>query len=194
MNKSINIIVALTFLMISSAFSLSAYDWQKHVLDWQNFIPSDSTQEGSQDSTTYYGPFSKTGYQVKNLTVYGPLSLTDSVVEGSLTIYGPCMLENTTVKGPLTLYGIINVSNSSLSDIQAVTPAIRLMNTTANHIIVLKNSDRLNDQQYVYLDGTTKITGTITFEREDGIVVVAPTATFSGVVNGGKVINELSSM
>jgi hypothetical protein len=183
MNRSINIIVVITFLMICRVVSLSAYDWQA-------FIPSESHQEGLQDSTTYYGPFSKIGYHVKNLTVYGPLSLIDSVVEGSLTVYGHCVLENSTVKGPLTLYGVINVSDSFLSDIQAATPAIRLMNTTANHIIVLKNSDRPNEQQHVFLDGTTEITGTITFEREDGIVCVAPTAIFSGVVNGGQVVNE----
>ncbi len=189
MNKSISTTVVATFLVFSSFFSLSAYNWQKHVPDWQEFVPSEN-QERSEDSKTYYGPISKTGYCGKSLTVYGPLSLTDSVIEGSVTVYGPCVLENTTVKGPLTLYGIMNVTNSTLNDIQAATPSLRLTNTTANHIVILKNSDKPNEQQHVFLTGATKITGSITFEREDGIVVAAPTAVFSGVVNGGTVVNE----
>lgn len=184
-----NKIFVLFFLTICPFFSMSAYDWQKHVPDWQKFIPSDG-QEDTSEKNVFYGPFSKKGYHAHNLTVYGPLSLEDSVIDGSLTIYGPGILENTTVKGSLILFGIINVSNSSLSNIQAATTGIILIDSKAKNIVVLKNSDNPLEQQKVFLKGTTKVEGSITFERGDGIVIIESTAHFSGKVTGGTLMNE----
>lgn len=171
----------LSGLLVACSFaSLSAYDWKKH-------IPFEPESEEVKSSETYYGPVAKAGYRGENLTVYGPLALTDSTIQGSLTVYGPCMLENTTVKGSVILFGVISAKNSSFRDLQATAAGVELIDSTVQDIVMLKNG---NHSQELSLVGKTKVTGVITFEQDNGIVRVSPEASYPEVINGGKIVKE----
>lgn len=158
-------------------------DWQQLVPDWQKFIPGNS-----EDTEVHYGPFAKNHYEASNLTVFGPLSLTNSKVENTLTVFGPAVLENTTNEGLTIIFGVMNASNSTLNDIHAATTELKLSNTSVNHILVLKNENFFQKTQHVYLSGSTIVSGTITFEQGNGKVVVSDKGIISeDRVIGGKI-------
>src|SRR6185295_12295151 len=174
MAKILFIIFTLCF-----SFSLSAYDWQKH-------IPPYANQNDSNKPDLYYGPVFKNNATLQNMTVYGPLTLTNSTIKGFLTLHGPGILESTTVMGPIVLFGILNAKNSFLNDVQAATTELTLYNTNAHSIVIRKNGHSEKPQR-VFLYGNSQISGAITFEQGNGKVIVSPDAKISGGVVGGTV-------
>jgi hypothetical protein len=166
-------------LLTCLPLTASAFDWQQFIPNWPNI----ALEDNDPNMKVFYGPFAKNHYQAENLTIYGPVSLTNSTVDGTLRIYGPAALENTTNNGIVILFGIMNAANSTLNDIHATTTELKLTNTSVNHIVILKNDDN-SKTQHVYLSGSTTISGNIIFEQGNGKVVV----TDEGIISKDKVI------
>ncbi|MFI5343329.1 MAG: hypothetical protein ACHQUC_03815 [Chlamydiales bacterium] len=199
MKRIINLSLSILFITFAS---LSAYDGERD-------IPIEQVPESVNSSITYFGPVAKAGYYAENLTVYGPLALTDSVIDGSLTVHGPCVLENSVVKGSAIFFGAISINNSTLHDLQVTATKIELVNSTVQDIVILKNENEPqevchpcfdcvliengNEPQELSLQGNTKVTGVITFEQDNGVVKVSPEASYPSVINGGVIVFEFAS-
>jgi hypothetical protein len=130
---------------------------------------------------TVYGPLTITSSTVYEKTeVYGALTSQDTVfgtlfVKGafqgtnvefeSADVYGPIHLERSTAHGVIDLKGTLKAKNSHLSDVEAYTDYIELIDTTADAILIKREWH--STKQIVVLKGRSKVRS-ITFESGNG--------------------------
>ena len=173
--------------------------------------------------TSIYGKTDITNTELYNLTVKGRFSISNSTAKGALDVEGKFEAINTTFEDKVNILGLFKTRNSIFRkevDIVGKVDALQtcfkntitiisektLLKDVISKSICVKKSDcnkkccreniqckQCNNSQIITLAGKTVIQGSITFESENGIVLLEEEATIEGQVIGGtikKVVNS----
>ena len=180
-------------MVLSSAVTLSTFG-----------CPKDKHQKESNQhkAIKVSGAADFSNAHFKSLSVNGALDLNNSKVDerikvhgaaslnkvqvGSVKVYGALHAKGVVVHGTAKIAGALVAHNSKFQDIKISTVECALENTTTKNIVF--ETDSHKKQQKLVLKGKTVINGDITFESENGEVILDKTSTIKGKIIGGKII------
>jgi hypothetical protein len=129
------------------------------------FNGSVSGENGIFDRLTIHGALEGRHIIIKTLEAWGPVSLTDSKIEGNVKIIGP-----------------LSATKSHLNDI-TVAGSSSLEDVSVNNIFFNKKSNK----KTLTLSGNTVVSGNITFESGQGEVIVSgDNVKIQGKIKGGE--------
>lgn len=137
-------------------------------------------------NTEVSGSMNGTEGAFANLSVTGPLE-AEKISCDTLTVVGPASLKYFTVRGNTDITGPFVSEHGNLQDLTFIASGT-LTNTNVKNITIKHNNAEMqqNKKDNLELNGTTIITGDITFTSGKGEVTVqSKDVTFSGKVNGG---------
>lgn len=144
-----------------------------------------------EGETLIYGPLIGKKLITKNLNVQGPVILTE-LKSDSIEINGPVNLSKSVIKGELVINGPLTAYHADLGKISIATNTMKLVDTTAESVVVRKNSEESSKPQKIFLSGKTVIKKGIIFEKGEGLVVADKGVIIEGDVKGGKIVQRLS--
>jgi cytoskeletal protein CcmA (bactofilin family) len=151
---------------------------------------------------------------LESLTLSGSLTATRVSIAKDCQTSGSCEADELMVEGFMNSSGRLTLRNSTVHELQCSSKA-KLYDTTVNGSVTVaqtnssrsgwqtdiswlrwlfslfsfrNDSDDEDDIHTLYIYGTTKITGDVTFESGDGVVYCDSKAEVLGVVHGGKII------
>lgn len=203
----------LTLVALSVSFTESpAYDWQKFVpqgIPTPSNINTGNTYYGMANingqelnGLTVFGTASIQKSNISGQTeINGPLSASASsfdsmqingTVKGleiqfnQMDVNGPVVLTNSTAKGVISINGILIANKSTLQDVSIAATEVALNDSSVQNIVV-KENNRQKRPQYVFIRGNSTVTGTISFEQGNGIVVLEAGAS----INDNQVIGGI---
>jgi hypothetical protein len=155
--------------------------------------------------------------ELNNLTVRGKFSINNSKVKGLLDVIGKFEAFNTTFEDRVNILGLSKIKNSffqkevsitgKVDAVQAyfkntitiISEEVLLKNVTSKNIYVKKPAcdkkcsrkniwcKQCNKHQIITLAGKTVIQGSITFESNNGIILLGQEVTIKGQVIGGTI-------
>lgn len=185
---------AIFTLLAAAVVSLGQLqaDWSEYIPDWTQYVP------GSGEANTYYGPTTLSGEELDEVTIYGPATFTDCIINVQATIAGPLKASKTTFES-LHVDGFANLSdvkvvddfymngplkakNSSFDSISIASSELTLSHCTVHTLLVRKSGSK--KPQVVYLNKGTKI-GQLTFETEGGRVIAQDSESTVSELKGG---------
>jgi len=127
---------------------------------------------------------------------WGGLSVKNSTVKGALKTQGHFEVISSNLENKVDVLGFLQaVKTNFLDDISVASNTVLLQDVTANDIYVrvVDTEDKAyvealpRQPQMVILAGETLIQGSITFEAENGIVMLGEDAKVEGEVMGGTI-------
>lgn len=199
--KSCTVLI-LTCVSLTNAYA-DEPSWAKYVPNFiKQFIPGLSSDKG----TTVFGPATYNNATLPSLEVMGPTTLNDVKIEGqthiqgpldvrdsklnNLEVNGPVSLQSTTVTGQTIINGPVAIDKkSTLEDLTIAANEMNIKDSILNNITVRKG-DGKGKKQVITLEGTTRVKGSIKFEKEGGQVIMRDTARVDGMITGGEGLNN----
>jgi len=123
------------------------------------------------------------------LDVDGSVDITNTHVQ-TLNVEGFVKGINITVDGETAIFGFLQARRGKFKDLTITTNKIILINCCTDNILI-KSTDKPEDEnkttQTLILQGKCIINGNITFEGENGTIIMGQKAKINGKVIGGKV-------
>lgn len=136
-----------------------------------------------------------------DLIVNGTLEAEDISVEETLAVNGACHVEDSrlydvkinglfdidqsTVLGVADINGGLKAEKCNINEMHIATEEVRFDECTIGTLVIKKSKER---EQKVVLKNST-VQKTITFEADNGTVILIGDSKIEGVINGGKVVN-----
>ncbi|MCH1429452.1 MAG: hypothetical protein GWP59_08975 [Chlamydiales bacterium] len=113
------------------------------------------------------------GGRFLDLIVSGVLDVEDAKIQGNTEVIGELDAESTEFQQQLMFTG----------------EELELKSSTANDIVIKVNGSKKHIQRLHIKEGS-KVSGNITFESGNGEVVIDEESSFSGNLEGGKIVEE----
>ncbi|MDP1835745.1 MAG: hypothetical protein Q8K75_07435 [Chlamydiales bacterium] len=174
-------------------------DWRDYVPDgdWDEYIPGKNKKK--KGGSTRYGPTVINDETLENLTVFGPTTIIDSTITGTLSVKGPLEAENSKINNvdmdgvaefdsckvkTLSIRGPIFAKDSKFSVISVYSNKMSFSSSLVEDMTVKKNNSR--KPSTVILE-RSKI-HSLSFEEGNGRVVLDGTSSVPDL-HGGKIVN-----
>lgn len=150
------------------------YNIQREVIEELDFKGSIDLEGVEVKKTTkVQGAAKIEGGRFSDVMVSGLLDVEDAKIQGNAEVVGELDAESTEFQQQLTFTG----------------EELELKSSTANDIIIKVNGSKKHIQRLHIKEGS-KVSGNITFESGNGEVVIDEESSFSGNLEGGKVVEE----
>lgn len=143
-------------------------------------------EKGEVDSITVNGPLTIKGTTIQNLLVNGTVTSNSGDVNYA-TINGP-IDANRSKFNNIKVNGVLSSKNSEFSSISMQGDSNFTDSTVLKNITISKDIDSKNSLK-TYLYQNTIIHGDIIFQNGEGVVYKSSSATISGKVYNGKVVD-----
>jgi|GEM_PF-7120165 len=136
------------------------------------------------------GPLTASNSVIKNLELEGPLTAEGLELETAV-IQGPTSINNSKIFNKLEVKGPLQLTNSVISNIEVHAKKIKLHDTIAHNITIIGDQNFPNQTLYLYLTGTSSISGTIEFIENPGkVIMTGLNAQINQIINGSKELSR----
>jgi hypothetical protein len=122
------------------------------------------------------------------LEVNGSLQATNADI-GKMQVNGKATLENCIIRQKSTIHGFLTAKNTKFFDEITIASKKTVFDSCSLTSIHILKSDMLSQEQVVLLSGSTKISGSITFDRGMGKVILEKGCEIKDVV-GGQIVKQ----
>lgn len=124
----------------------------------------------------------------KDLDVNGSLKAEDCTFK-EVVVHGAGSFEECKISGLIRVLGSADFDDCKLKKVEITSSSTEFEECKVSEILMKKNSSILNSSQKVTLKDTV-VSGDVTFEQGNGIVVLKDGAKVKGKVVGGKIVKD----